>query len=126
MACPLCAKACEDQAELNGHLGAAHALYDDEGASTEASLAARALAARAAVEAEARETEPADPPLLGSDAETEFIDGIPASRVYDPRVDDARWRPVAIAAAVLLVAGLVALLGTRAWPDGDTDASVAE
>jgi hypothetical protein len=92
--CPLCDDVVDGDDTLRAHLAATHGLRDDPGTVSHVSDLADLSPAAAMVEAA--------PALAGAAGPQ-----VPLARVYDPSVDDARWRPV-----VLAVGGLLLVLAT--------------
>jgi hypothetical protein len=119
MICPLCDETFDDESLFTGHLGAAHELYDEAGTSSEVTFAGRGAVA------EPGSDEPVEP-FVEPAPERETIDGIPANRVYDPRADDAKWRPVVIVACLLLLGGAVAFLTVFSADGSETSSEVAD
>lgn len=121
--CPLCGKAFSDDDEYASHLAEAHDLVDDDGAeatSVEHALVASGVAAdRLLAEAAAEEAAASKATTSGEASTT-----VHPSRIYDPRADDSRLKPVVLGLAGLLLLGaigiaLVAGLGGDDDPGGD-------
>lgn len=123
--CPMCDAPVDTDETLAAHLASEHGLVDDPGTTTSVlavghvpawlDTATRPLSATVAVAHRATPAA-ADP---GTEPEAEagataatFAGPTPSRHVYDPSVDDARWRPVVIGVGglVLLVFTVVALL----------------
>lgn len=92
--CPLCDAPVDGDDALRAHLAAVHDLRDDPGTTSQlAHLETLIPATRGATAVAA---EPVAPPVL---------------RVYDPRADDERWRPIVLGVGglLLLVLAVVAM-----------------
>jgi hypothetical protein len=129
--CPLCGKTFSDDAEYAAHLAEAHGLVDDDGAeatSVEHALVASGIAADRLLAEAAAEEAAASKAQANGEAVTE----VHPSRIYDPRADDSRLKPIVLGLAGLLLLGaiglaLVAGLGGDDDPGGGevaTDGSV--
>jgi hypothetical protein len=101
VACPLCAKSFGDDVSYAGHLGEAHGLVDDDGAETtvERALIVSGVAGdRELAEVAAEEAAAAKAIVQGPVTTT-----VDASRIYDPRQDDPRLKPIVLGLAGLLL-----------------------